>query len=109
MGGAPEDRTQNPRIKSGPLRLLTLVEQRFRDNYGRPRAWGARAASVAAKTSAMSARPATTGVDPAASHAGADYAERQDDAATEALQLVAQALPRLLSEGRLIALAATFR
>ncbi|MGI8521883.1 MAG: hypothetical protein ACR2K3_01025, partial [Nocardioides sp.] len=79
-----------------------------RDNDGRRRAWAARTADAVTRTSAMSARPAATGVDPVASHARADDAERQDDAATQALQKVAQALPRLLDENRPIPLAVTF-
>lgn len=78
------------------------------DNDGRSRAWAARAADCVSRTSAMLARPATTGVDLTESHAQVDDAERQGDSTTDALLAVAQALPRLLTENRLIALATTF-
>ena len=95
------------------VELTTLTTEAIarlsgRDNDRRRRDWEARTADAMRTTSAMSAKPAVTGVDPDTSHARADDAERQDDAATRALQTVAQALPRLLVETRRLPLAMTF-
>lgn len=92
--------------------LVTKAVARIsrRDNAGPRHAWAARVTDTIARTSAMQAKPATTGVDIVASHAQADDAERQRDRATDALQVVAQALPRILDTvpTTLMALAMTF-
>lgn len=90
-------------VAEAPARLSS------RDNQGRRRTWTARARAVVEAVAALATRPAATGVDPAGSHARADDDQRRADKASEALADVANALPRIVEDGRPLALAATFR
>lgn len=80
-----------------------------RDNQGRRRAWTARAAAAIVAVGELATRPALTGVDPAGSHARADDEQRRADLASDALGDVANALPRIVEDGRLLPLASTLR
>lgn len=78
------------------------------DNQGRRRVWSTRVNEAVAAAAALSDQPAATGVDPSQSHAHADDAQRRADLTSQALSAVAIALPRVLTDGGLPALAATF-
>lgn len=90
-------------VAEAPARLSA------RDNAGRRRAWTARAAAAVVAVSGLAARPVAPAVDPGVSHARADDDQRRADLTADALADVANALPRLVGEGRPLALAATLR
>lgn len=90
-------------VAEAPARLSS------RDNQGRRRAWTARAAAAVVTVGELATRPASTGVDPAGSHARADDEQRRADLASDALADVANALDRIVGDGRPLALASTLR
>jgi hypothetical protein len=90
-------------VAEAPARLSS------RDNQGRRRAWSVRAAAAVVAVGELAARPALTGVDPAQSHARADDEQRRSDPAADALAHLANALPQIAEDGRLLPLAFTFR
>lgn len=88
-------------LKEAPTRLTPT------DNARRRAAWQQRLDAVRTRTSTVAARPLTTAPDPGISSAQTDQADRESDATSDALNQLAQALPRLLDGDHRIGIAAT--